>query len=121
MPLRSLKQFQEQEALSRYQVELLLQDGLEHVLIGSRKMIPEGAFERFTCERTVKACRDPEKGPASGFIENERATTFIGAKTVAAGSARRALQIANALKSSSRNGSSPDKESPGRVVRLRPS
>lgn len=47
MALRSLAQFQREEGLTRYQVDQLIRQGLEYVPVGSRKMIPSGAWEKF--------------------------------------------------------------------------
>lgn len=119
MALRTIRQFQNAENLTRYQVDALLRTGLEHVVIGSRKMIPDGAWERWQEANTVKSCQDETTAHAFAGSISEGASMSAGLKTVAAGSAARARQIGNSLKSRSRNSSMGDSEKLGHVIPMR--
>jgi hypothetical protein len=106
MPLRTIPQFCKEEGLTRYQVDLLVREGrIEHVQVGSRKMIPDGAYQRFIADNTVKACRVETKVLVSASSTSGEPSTSSGLKMVAAGSAARARQTAERLKSLSRTSS----------------
>jgi excisionase family DNA binding protein len=100
---------------------LLRTKQLEHVMIGSRVHIPEGAFRRFLSVRTVMPCPDETRGQDCGGWRSGNAFTSFGANTAAAASARLARQIANKLKSSSRNGCTAEDADPAQVIPLRSS
>lgn len=119
MGLRTIREFQKAEGLTRYQVDTLLRTGLEHVVIGSRKMIPDGAWDRYLAENTVKSCQDETTAHAFAGSISEGASMSAGLKTVAAGSAARAREIGNSLKSRSRNSSTGDSERLGHVIPMR--
>jgi hypothetical protein len=116
MPLRTLSQLAADEGLSSYQVKQAVRDGLEYVALGSRKFIADGAWERFIAERT-KRCQGVTGDRASSLTTIEAASTIsAGPKTVAAGSAARALSIAAKLKSRSRSSSMGGTEKTVRVI-----
>jgi hypothetical protein len=119
MALRTIQQFQKTEGLSRYQVDALIRSGLEYIMVGSRKMIPDGAWERFLAENTVKSCQEETTAPAFAGSTSEALSTSSGLRTVAAGSAARARQIGNKLKSRSRSSSTDGSDELGRVIPMR--
>ena len=119
MPLRTIAQLRADEQLSRYQVEWMLRNGLEHVKIGTRKMVPEGAFERFIEERKEATCPGETTALASGSSTSEAAITSCGQKAVAAASAARVRQIGSRLKSTSRSSSMTGRSEPGHVIPLK--
>jgi hypothetical protein len=121
MALRTIQQFQASEGLTRYQVDALIRSGLEYIMVGSRKMIPDGAWERFLAENTVKSCREETTALASASSIKEASFTFAGQKTVAAGSAARARMIGDKLKSHSRSSSTDASAAPARVIPMRSS
>src|SRR4051812_12014999 len=80
------------------QVRGLIRDGrLAHVMVGRRVMIPRPSIEQFIAENTVVPCRDETQERVSAFSKSADASISSGLKMVAAGSAARALQIANSL------------------------
>jgi excisionase family DNA binding protein len=102
------------------QIRGLIRSGkIAHVPVGRRVMIPLAAIERFIAENTVLLCRDEIQAPGSGSSKSEGPFTSCGRKEVAAGSAARALQIAQSLKSPLPNSSTPAAGAPGRVIPLR--
>jgi excisionase family DNA binding protein len=102
------------------QVRGLIRDGrIARVRIGNRILIPRDAIERFIQENTVKPCHVEIQEPASASSESGDATTSSGQKMVAAGSAARARQIANRLKSRSPNSSTSGTDEPVHVIHLR--
>jgi excisionase family DNA binding protein len=104
------------------QVRGLVRNGrIAHVLVGKRVMIPRTAIEDFISQNTVQPCRGETQERAYAFSKSVDATTSSGLKTVAAGSAARALQIASSLKSRLPNSSTSEPETPGRVIPLRSS
>jgi excisionase family DNA binding protein len=92
-----------------------------HIVVGKRIMIPRNAIEPFIADNTVPPCRVEIPGPAYGSSKSGTATTLSGLKAVAAGSAARALQIANKLKSRSQSSSTCEPGTPDRVIPLRSS
>jgi excisionase family DNA binding protein len=102
------------------QVRSLIRDGkIAHVPIGKRsKMIPRSAIEQFIASNTVQPCLAETQDRASVSSRNGDVFTSAGQSEVAAGSAARALQIAESLKSRSPNTSTPEHGSQGRVIRL---
>lgn len=119
MPVQTIRQFQEEHGLSRHKVDWLLRNGLPFVQIGSQKMIPGDAWERYLSERTVTVC--PEKTPDHVFngSQNVPATTSPGPNPVAASSAARALTVANSLKRRLPNLSEDIAGPPGRVIPMK--
>jgi len=83
------KQLAKRVGITERQVRYLLQRGdLDHVMIGSRIHIPDGAFRRFLASRTVKSCPDETRGPDYGGSRNGVAITSPGQSEAAAASAR---------------------------------
>jgi excisionase family DNA binding protein len=76
---------------------------IEYVRVGSRKHIPAGAFERFIVDNKEEPCQEETLAPGSSGLKNVAASTSYGPKVDAAASARLAQQIAQSLKSRSRN------------------
>jgi len=121
MALRTITQFASEERLTRYQVDELIASGLGFVRVGARKMIPDGAWERYLADNTVNLCRDETTAHASVGSTSVDASTSLGLKTVAAGSAARARLIGQQLKSRSQNSSTTEPAEVGRVIQLRSS
>ena len=92
---------------------------IEHVWIGNRVHIPNGAFTRFLEARKVKPCHDEIKDLAFVGSKSAAASTSPGPTMVAAASARLARQTANKLKSSLRNSSSGEVVEPARAIPLK--
>jgi excisionase family DNA binding protein len=109
--LLTIKQAARKMGVKDGQIRKLVRDGrLAHVKVGSRAMIPRGAIEQFIAENTVQPCQGEIRGPVYGSSKSADASTSAGLNQAAAGSAARALQIANKLKSHSPNSSTPDSE-----------
>lgn len=122
MPLRTPKQLADDEGLSVYQVGRLLEDKrLAFIEIGSRRLIPDGAWEQFLAEETVKPCRDETPGHASASSTSAGAITSFGQSADAAASAALARQTAKQLKSSSRGSCASAGTAQAHVIPLRPS
>jgi excisionase family DNA binding protein len=120
--LATPKQAAEVMGLTDQQVRSLIRGGkIAHVLIGKRKMIPRDAIEKFIPQNTVHPCHAETRAPASASLKNEAATTSSGLKVVAAGSAARALQIAESLKSPLPSSSTSELATLARVIPLRSS
>ncbi len=119
--LETPKQLAERAGISESQVRsLIAARRLEHVPIGSRVMIPAGAFERFVQAETVKRqWRDETKAQGSAGSMSEAAGTSLGQSKAGAASAALARQTANKLKQSSRAGSTSEAAEPGRVIHLK--
>jgi excisionase family DNA binding protein len=90
-----------------------------HIVVGKRVMIPRNAIEAFITDNMVPPCRVEIPGPACASSKSAVATTSSGLKAVAAGSAARALQIADRLKSRSPSSSISEPAIPARVIPLR--
>jgi excisionase family DNA binding protein len=107
------------------QVRGLIRTGrLAHTMVGKRVMIPRDAIEQFIVNNTtntVTPCRDETKDHASTGTATASAGTSPGPKEAAAGSAARALRIAQSLKSPSPNSCTKPDEPAARVIRLRSS
>src|SRR5918995_408508 len=122
MPLRTIRQVAGDEGLTVSQVRRLVEEGrLEFIHIGSRKLIPEGAFERFMVENTVKVCRDEIPVPGSASSISGAASISPGLSAAAAGSARWEQAIAARLKAHSRGSSENASAEPARVIPMRSS
>jgi excisionase family DNA binding protein len=116
------KQLAKRVGITERQVRYLLQCGeLDHVMIGSRIHIPDGAFRRFLASRMVKSCPDETRGPDYRGSRNGVAITSRGPSEAADASARLARQTANKLKSSSQNGCSTEDAERAQVIPLRSS
>ena len=94
---------------------------LAFVLIGCRPMIPREDLPRFVTDNTVPPCPDAILAPTCASSPNVAATTSAGRSSIAAGSAARARQIAQKLRSPSPNSSTSETEAPGRVIPLKSS
>jgi hypothetical protein len=106
--------------LSVSQVRMLIQRRrLEHILVGRRLFVPRNAIPRFIAENTVQPCRDEIQAPVSASSKSGVPFTSAGPKLAAAGSAARARQIANKLKSSSPNFCISEHAPAGRVIPLK--
>ncbi len=120
--LETPKQLAVRVGLSERQVRSLIQSRqLEHVMIGCRIHIPTGAFERFIEENKVTPCPDETKVPGCDGSQSANVITSPGQSAAAAGSARRALQIATELKRSSAIGSDAAGAGSARVIPMRSS
>ena len=118
--LARLGQFGAVMGLTDRQVRELISKGrLEYVEIGRRLFVPRSAVDRFIAENTVQSCRDEIQGRVSASLKSEAAFTSVGPKPAAAGSAARARQIANKLKSLSPNSSASVRAPAGRVIPLK--
>ena len=118
--LETPKQFAASRGLSERQVrDLIRTRQLEHVMIGSRALIPMGAWRRFLDARTVKPCHDATRVPDFVGSTNVGVSISPGPSVAAAASAQLARQTANKLKSRSPISSSSGTDEPGHVIRLR--
>jgi excisionase family DNA binding protein len=90
-----------------------------HIVVGKRVMIPRNAIEAFIAANMVPPCRVEIPDHAYASSKSGAATTSSGLKAVAAGSAARALQIADKLRSRSPNSSISEPETPARVIPLK--
>jgi excisionase family DNA binding protein len=62
--LETPKQLAKRVGISERQIRHLVQTGrLDHVMIGCRVHIPNGAFKRFLESRTVRSCPDETTRP----------------------------------------------------------
>jgi hypothetical protein len=75
-------------------------------------MVPRGAIEQFISQNTVLPCRGEIPGRVYDSLNDVGSITSVGPNQGAAASAARALQIANKLKSPSRNLSGFGSEKP---------
>lgn len=120
MGLRTIPQFCRETGLSRYAVDTLVREGrLDHVVVVQRKLIPDGAYERFIEQNTVTSCRDETQVRASASSTSAASSTSSGLKEVAAGSAALARQTADKLKLLSRRSSTTASASPALVIPMR--
>src|SRR5262245_7284183 len=120
--LETPKQLASRVGISERQVRHLIQTRqLEHVVIGCRVHIPVGAFARFLDSRKVTPCQGEIRDRDSVGSPSASASTSPGPNTAAAASARLARQIANGLKSSSRNGSNREDAEAAPAIPLRSS
>jgi excisionase family DNA binding protein len=108
--------------LTESQVRGLVREGrIAHIHIGKRFVIPRAAIESFIADNTVPPCRVETQDRASASSKSVAATTSSGLKAVAAGSAARAQQIAERLKSRSPNSSTSAPATLAPVIPLRSS
>jgi excisionase family DNA binding protein len=121
--LLTVRQQVEQAGISGSQVRSLIASGrLAHVMVGSRVMIPAGAFEEFVeSEKVKRQWHDVTKAQSSAGSLSVAATTSHGQTKAGAASAARARQIAHALKQPSPNGSTPEGAETARVIPLKSS
>lgn len=120
--LASLAQTAEFMGLSESQVRQLIRSRrLEHILVGRRPFVPKTAIPRFIAENTVQPCHDETPAPVSASSKSGAVFTSAGPKLVAAGSAARARQIANKLKSRSPSSCASEHEPAARVIPLKSS
>ena len=118
--LASLAQTAKVMGLSVSQVRQLIRSRrLEHILVGRRPFVPKTAIPRFIAENTVQPCHDETPAPVSASSKSGAVFTSAGPKLVAAGSAARALQIAERLKSRSPSSSTCETATPDHVIPLR--
>jgi hypothetical protein len=91
--LETSKQLAKRVGVSERQVRHILQTRqIEHVKIGCRVHIPEGAFRRFLASKMVKPCQDETKAQSYVGSESASAPTSPGPTTAAAASAQLALK-----------------------------
>jgi len=91
--LETLKQLADRVGISSGQARHLVHSGrLEHVRIGARIFVPEGAWERFITANTVTLCPDATVAPDYGGSQSASASTSLGPSTAAAASAQLALK-----------------------------
>jgi excisionase family DNA binding protein len=108
--------------LTEAQVRGLVRTGrLAHIMVGKRPMIPRGAIEQFISDNMVTPCRVEIQDHVSSGTEAVNAGTSSGQSEAAAGSAARALRIAQQLKSTLPTSSTPPAAEPARVIPLRSS
>lgn len=117
---RTIPQFCREKRLSRYQVNRLLANGeLTYFPLGSRKLIPAGAWEDYKQRKMVQPCQDETKVPGYAGSKRGYASTLSGPKTDAAVSVALALRTVKKLKLNSRNGSKNDNVPSGHVIQAR--
>ena len=91
--LETPKQLAKRVGISEGQIRHLIRKGdLDHVMIGHRVHIPNGAFKRFIASRTVKSCPDETKALDYVGLQSAIASTSPGPNTAAAASAQLALK-----------------------------
>jgi excisionase family DNA binding protein len=118
--LATPKQAAEILGLSDGQIrDLLRHYRIPYVRVGSRKLIPRDAIQSFVNDNTVPSCRVETQAHAFAFSTNVNAGTSSGPSTAAAGSAQRALAIADRLNSHSPNSSTPTIAERARVIPLK--
>jgi len=120
--LETSKQLAERVGVSEGAIRTLIRNRqIEYVQIGSRVLIPTGAWERFVTANTVKPCQDVTKVRASVGSKSATASTSPGPSAVAVASAQLAVQTASKLKRSSPRGSRLEDNVSGQVIRMRSS
>src|SRR5262249_48542056 len=120
--VETLKQLADRVGISLGQARHLVHSGrLQHVMIGARRYVPEGAWERFITDNTVTPCPDATVAPNYAGSQSASASTSHGPSTAAAASAQLARQTANKLKSFSLNGCSGELTEKVQVTPLRSS
>lgn len=92
---------------------------IEHVWIGSRVLIPVGAFSKFVEANKVRPCQEEIRDPVYVGSRSATASTSHGANAVAAASARLAQATANKLKSRSRSSFKPEVDEMALVIPLK--
>ena len=118
--LETPKQLAARVNVSERQIRNLIRKrDLDHVMIGARVHIPVDAWRQFIERRRARSWQDGTKEPSSDGAKIEVPSTSFGQSTVAAASARLAQQTAKKLKTSSRNGSTPEASQPAQVIRLK--
>src|SRR5262249_52491785 len=106
--------------LTERQIRSLIDSGkLEYVMIGCRVHIPDGAFERFVEANKVSPCLDGTKALSCVGAKPVEHITSSGLSMAAAAGTRQALQTANKLKQSSRNGSSSGANQLAQVIQIK--
>ena len=91
--VETLKQLAERVGISLGQARHLICSGrLQHVRIGARILVPEGAWERFITANTVTLCPDATVAPDYAGSQSASASTSPGPTTAAAASAQLALK-----------------------------
>lgn len=86
--------------LTDAQIRTLMRERrIAYVCVGRRRMVPREALQQFILDNTVRPCRDTIPAPTSVSTTNAAAITSPRPSAAARGSAARALQIANKLKS----------------------
>jgi hypothetical protein len=122
MQVETLKQFARRVGITQGQARRLVQNGqLEYVTIGCRKLIVEGAWEKFITTNKVSVCLDVTQAPDYAGLPNAGSSTSSGANAVAAASAQLARATANKLKSCSPSGCTAEDAEQAQVVPLRSS
>ena len=117
--LVSLKVAAEVLGLTLVQMRQLIRNRkIAHVRLG-HPMVPRDAIQQFIDENTVPTCPDETVAPGFVFSQSGNVSTSSGQKTVAAGSAQRALRIAERLKSPSQTSSTLETDQVDRVIPLK--
>ena len=112
--LETIKDLAERVGLPRQRLrELVRSRSIEHIFIGARPMFPEGSFERYIEQNTVKPCPKEITAPVSNGLKSAIVSTSYGQKEDAVASTQRASEISKKLRSISRNSSK-------RIVRPEP-
>src|SRR5262249_18734773 len=85
--VETLKQLADRVGISLGQARHLVHSGrLQHVRIGARRYVPEGAWERFITDNTVTPCLDATVVPNYAGSQSGSASTSHGPSTAAAAS-----------------------------------
>jgi len=120
--LETPKQLAKRVGISERRIRHLVQTGkLDHVMIGCRVHIPDGAFKRFLASRMVSSCPDETTGLDCAGSQSANVSTSLGPNMAAAASAQLARRTANKLKSFSQNGCNEEDGEPAQVIPLRSS
>ena len=120
MILETPKQLAARVGLKERAIRSLIDAGkLEYIMIGSRVHIPDGAFERFVEANKVSPCLDGIKALSCIGAKPVEPITSSGLSMAAAAGTRQALQTANRLKQSSRNGFGSDANQLAQVIQIK--
>jgi hypothetical protein len=96
--LEHLPRFCRRVGLSEHMAKKLIREGrLEHIIVGNRIHIPNGAFERFV-ERELALCRVETPAHACATSKSANPGTSSGSSAAASASAALARQIGKRLK-----------------------
>jgi excisionase family DNA binding protein len=119
--LETPKQLSKRVGISEGQIRSLISSRkLEHVYIGSRVHVPDGAFERFIEANKVPPCLVKPTDHACESVMIEAASgTSSGKRMEASVSSRLAQQTVEKLIKSSPNGSTGAAEKSAQVIRLK--
>ena len=114
---RTIPQFCEDEGISRYMADHLINTGqLAYLPIGKRKHVPDGAWEDYVKRSTIQPCQDEAQDQNSSGSKSANAFTSSGPRTAAESSAQRARKINETLKHNSQTSCTKGKNHPGLVI-----